>query len=367
LGAPEVERAYTRATELMMASAPGAEQFPVDFGLAIFHGHRGNFDRSTRLVERLTDLASEGDDSMRLQALHARWMNSLFSGRVDDAVAAADEGLGIYRPEAHHATSFRFGNHDPGVCALALQALAFALRGESTRAVAQMHDAIALGELLGHAATLAQPLTQLPWALQTNGDADATLFASERALALEDEVAHPQFFGIAHAMRGWALARLGRAAEGVAELERAFADELRASHIWAAMIGALLAEVHLRHGRSEVARDLLNQTQSLTKPMSMYLYEPELMRVDAEWLRLDGRDDDARRLLLRAISTAGRHGSWALAVRSALAVVRSPSSERDADLTLLNDLCERLPLDNDTDYGREARALVGGGVATTTP
>ena len=367
LGAPEVERAYTRATELMMASAPTAEQFPVDFGLSIFHGHRGNFDRSTRLVERLTDLASEGDDSMRLQALHARWMNSLFSGHVDDAIAAADEGLGIYRSEAHHTTSFRFGNHDPGVCALALQALAFALRGDSVRAVTQMHDAIALSERLGHAATLAQPLTQLPWALQINGDVDATLLASERALALEAEVAHPQFFGIAHAMRGWALSRLGRDEEGVAELERAFADELRASHIWAAMIGALLAEVHLWHGRFGVARALLDQTRAITDSMPTYVYEPELMRVEAELLRLAGREDDARQFLLRAISTARKHGSWALALRSALVLARSPSADHDADLTLLGNLFERLSHENDTDYGGEARALLCGSPAATLP
>ena len=99
----------------------------------------------------------------------------------------------------------------------------------------------------------------------------------------------------------------------------------------------------------------------------MYLYEPELMRVEAEWLRIDGRDDDARRLLLRAISTAGKHGSWALAIRSGLALVRSPSAEGDADRTLLGDLYERLPPENDTDYGREARALLGRGFATTLP
>jgi hypothetical protein len=91
------------------------------------------------------------------------------------------------------------------------------------------------------------------------------------------------------------------------------------------------------------------------------------MRVEAEWLRLDGREDDARRLLLRAISTARKHGSLALAFRSALVLARSPSAERDADLTLLGDLCERLPPENDTDYGREARALLGGGVAMTLP
>jgi DNA-binding SARP family transcriptional activator len=361
LGAPEVEQAYTRATELMLASDSTAEQFPAQFGLSIYHGHRGNFDHSTRLVDKLTELASDGDDSMKLQALHGRWMNSLFAGRIDDAVSAADEARAIYRPQAHHQLSFLYGNHDAGVCALALQALAFALRGESVRAIAQMHDAVSLAEALGHAATLAQPLTQLPWALQINGDDETALIESERALEFEAEVVHPQFFGIAHAMRGWALTRVGRNDEGVAELERALADELQSSDIWAAMIGTLLAEANLRHGRPTAARRVLDDMQALTRAMPSYVFEPELLRVEAEWLHGVGRDDDARRLLLRAVSTARRHGSWALAVRSALTLARpdSRSTARVADLKLLADLCERLPPDNATDYGREARALLG--------
>jgi ATP/maltotriose-dependent transcriptional regulator MalT len=193
---------------------------------------------------------------------------------------------------------------------------------------------------------------------------ETALLESERALALEDEVVHPQFFGIAHAMRGWALARMGREREGVAELERALRDELRASDIWAAVVGTLLAEVHVRHGRAEAARDVLDQMLSLTRPMPTYFYEPELLRVEAEWLRLNGHTNDARQLLLRAISTAREHGSWALAVRSALALARSPSAEHDADLRLLGDLCKRLPPDNDTDYRREARAILGEGIPT---
>jgi len=367
LGAPEVERAHTRATELMMGSAPAADQFPAQFGLSIYHGHRGDFSRAMRLVERLSDVASDGGDSMRLQALHARWMNSLWSGRIEDAVAAAEEGRVLYHPEAHHGLSFLYGNHDPGVCALALQALAFALRGESVRAVTQMHEAIALSETLGHSATLAQPLTQLPWALQINGDADAALLASERALSLEDEIVHPQFFGIARAMRGWALSCLGQHEEGVAELERALADELRASDIWAAMVGTVLAEAHLRDGRRKAARGVLDRVLSLTKSMPTYFYEPELLRVEAEWLRLAGQEGDARRILLRSIETARQHGSHALAIRSALALARRPSAEHKADLRLLGDLCDRLPAENDTDYGREARALLGRGVATAMP
>jgi len=367
LGAPEAEQAYKRATELMMDTAPAAEQFPAHFGLSLYHGHRGDFDRSLRLVERLGELAADGDDSMKLQAAHARWMNSLFSGRIEDAIAAAEEGRAIYRPESHHPLSFVYGNHDAGVCALTLQALALALRGESARAVRQMHEAIALSEPLGHAATIAEPLTLLPWALQINGDAEGALLASERALALEDDVVQPQFFGIARTMRGWALSCLRREEEGVAELERALADELRASNIWAAVVGTLLAEVHLRRGRRDAARDALDHMVSLTRSMPRYFYEPELLRVEAEWLRSSGQEGHARRLLLRSIKTAREHGSWALAVRAALALARPPAAGDQADLRLLADLYERLPSDNDTDYGREAKALLGAGVATTVP
>jgi tetratricopeptide (TPR) repeat protein len=359
-GAPEVEQAYGRATELMMASAPTAEQFPLHFGLSIFHGHRGNFEHSMRLVDRMTQLAAAGDDTLRLQALHARWMNSLFGGQIDDAILAADAGWAIYRSDAHHATGFLYGNHDPGVCALALPALALAYRGDSHAALTRIHEAIAIAHRLGHGVSLAQPLTQLPWVHQINGDPIAVLRDAEQALALEEQVAHPQFFAIAHAMRGWALASTGRDEEGVAVLERALADELRASTIWAAMIGTLLSEIHLRQRRPQAARALLDQVESLTASMPAYYYQPEVLRVEAEWQHMAGRHAEARRLLTASVRIARRHGAWALAVRSALALARSDSTDREADMMLVRDLYQQLPIDNDTDYGRAARALVSG-------
>ena len=133
------------------------------------------------------------------------------------------------------------------------------------------------------------------------------------------------------------------------------------------MIGTLLAEAHLRHERPEAARAVLGQVRSLTQSMPTYFYAPKIFRVEAELLRLDGREDKSRRLLLRAISTARDHGSWALAVRSALALSRLPSATRQADLSLLADLFERIPPENDTYYERDARALLGESDATTAP
>jgi tetratricopeptide (TPR) repeat protein len=342
--APEVEHTFARATELMMAIAPAAAQLPIHFGLWVFHCQRGNFARSTLLAERMAKLASEGDDSMRLQALHARWGNSLFGGRIDDAIAAADDGEAIYRPDVHHALSFRYGNHDPGVCAMSHQAVALALRGQSATAVERMLRAVELSEAVGHAVSRAEPLSYLPWILQINGDVDAAVVAAERSLALEGEVVHPVFFSIAHAMRGWTLSQMGRHVDAIEELQRALADQRRVvNNVNGVIIDAILAEAYLCAERPDSARSLLDEMRPLAESMETCTFEPELLRVEAEWLRLAGQEHDARQLLHRTIRTAREHGSLALALRAAVQLARKPSAQRDSDLDRLEDLCNRLP------------------------
>ena len=56
----------------------------------------------------------EDDEALTLQALHARWPDSVTRGWIGDAIDAATQGLAIYRPDAHHELTFRYGNHDPG-------------------------------------------------------------------------------------------------------------------------------------------------------------------------------------------------------------------------------------------------------------
>jgi hypothetical protein len=48
----------------------------------------------------------------------------------------------------------------------------------------------------------------------------------------------------------------------------------------------------------------------------------------------------------------------ALAIRAALALAGTPSTDHQADLTLLDELCSRLPSENATDYAREAQSLI---------
>ena len=366
-GAPEVEEAHARATELMMGSAPTPEQFPLHFSSWMFHSARGNYARSARLVERMTDLASNGDESLQLEALHARWADYQSRGWLEEAVSAAEEGSAIYRPESHHALTFRYGNHDPGVCALAVKGLAVALQGESKRAVRAAREAVQLSEMLGHSFTRAHARSIESRVLYLAGRAEDSLREAERALNLEAEVDAPHFFGLARAVRGWALSSLGRYDEGVAELEAALVSLVAgASYPFAAMTSAFLAEAHVLHGRRDPARAAVEQMLSFSNLIGLYAWTPELLRVRAEWLVLERRAVEAQSALLQAVDIARGQGSWVMALRAAVALARIPSAESDSNLQLLAEVVNRVPAECGAPEIHEARSLLGQPVAEAT-
>jgi hypothetical protein len=155
--------------------------------------------------------------------------------------------------------------------------------------------------------------------------------------------------------------------EGVAELEGVLSGHLRmASYVTAVLFGAPPRGAHLRCGRCDSARAVIDKMRPLAESMRTYVFEPELLRVEAGGLRDGGREADARRLLLRATEKARSQGSWALAVRAAVSLAGKASVDHGADLELLSDLCSHLPPDNDTDYGREANALLDRAVVMPT-
>ena len=357
-GAPEVEDAYARATERIHATAPKREQLPMLFGLWLLHSAQGDFDRSSGTVRRMFEISSAAnDDALTLQALHASWAEAFTRGQIDDAVAAAEKGLAIYRPDAHHEMAFRYGNHDPGVCGLAGLALALAARGDGRRARDRADEAIRLSDALEHSFTRAHAESLAAWALQISGDAEAALRQADRALAFEAEVDAPYFFSLARNARGWALSSYGHHEEGAAELEHALATQLQGvARVYAAVTAAYLVEAYIGCDRPESARPVLEEMRTLSARIGPYFGTPELRRVEARWLALEGRDKNARQLLLDAVALACAQGSWALALRAGLALVGSSSAE--ADFKLLADLCDRFPTHADSPDLREARTLL---------
>jgi hypothetical protein len=103
---------------------------------------------------------------------------------------------------------------------------------------------------------------------------------------------------------------------------------------------------------------------TLSQPLGTYFCTPDLLRVHAEWLVLDGQAAAARTVLLNAIDVAREQGSRAAALRAALALAPTSSYSRP-DMELLSGLRACLPADTTTDDAREATAILGRAAATT--
>src|ERR1700729_3661988 len=107
------------------------------------------------LSARLLNMTEqEGDDGLRLQALHSAWATLAFAGDPAKTREHTDAGRLLYDPEKHASHRFVYGSHDPGACARWIGALAEWLLGYPEKALASITDPLALSERIAHPFTL---------------------------------------------------------------------------------------------------------------------------------------------------------------------------------------------------------------------
>jgi predicted ATPase len=117
-GVPEVEYAYTRARALCQQVGHTPQLFPALWGLWLFHGVRGALQTASALGEELLQLAQrEHEPAWLLEAHHALWMTLCQLGEFPRVHQHCMQGMALYDLQQHHALTFLYGGHDPGVCA----------------------------------------------------------------------------------------------------------------------------------------------------------------------------------------------------------------------------------------------------------
>jgi tetratricopeptide (TPR) repeat protein len=296
----------------------------VNFGLWTYSTSRSQFDRSRQLSTRMADLVAEsGDDGLWLQALHTRWTEALFMGDLAGAVAVVEEGRRTYRYEDHHPLSFRYGNHDPGVCALTLGAMARALRGEPDHAAQMTAQARALAEALHHPVSLAQARFMATWVQQIFGDSAAALESVQAALADFADLEVPIWQGVGRWVVAWALSHEGRDAEALEAAEEAGEGLLSVTSgdVFSPMAGCVAADVYLRAGRVDRAAAISVDMEKLLTNVDDHFYAAEVLRTRARVLAATGERAGAISLARQALDRAESQGARALSIMAATTLV----------------------------------------------
>ncbi|HEX5271986.1 MAG TPA: AAA family ATPase, partial [Gemmataceae bacterium] len=325
--APEAERIYARAQELLDRAGEAPQLFLVLWGLWMFYEVSGRPKKSRELAERLFALARTTQDPTHfLRARNARVVTCLCLGDLATARENMEDAVALYRRERDISHNDRYGL-DPGVACLAFGAVALWLLGYPDQAVRRSREAIALGAELGQPGTRATALYFATVVRQYRREVPAVREVAEAAAGNATEHGFSFWLASSRLLRGWALAEQGAAADGVAEIRRGLAG-------WAAVGSvtyqtyhlALLAEALVRDGQVGEALDVLADALARMHGSGEGFHGAELHRLRGELLlrqgTAEGAGRDAEACFREALALARQQQARALELRAAMSLTR---------------------------------------------
>jgi predicted ATPase len=282
--APEVKKTYDRARELCREAAETPQLFPALWGMWLVYFTQGDHRSALELGEQLLNLAQGVQDSkLLLQAHHALWSTLPYLGDLDSARAHCEQGIALYDAQQHHALTFRYGGHNPGVCCLNFRGPVLWYLGYPDQALQRNTEALAMAQELSHPLTLALTLYWLALVYQLRRESARTIGIAEAGISLATEHRFALISGWTTSLRGWALAQQGQIEEGIAQIRQGVADyRATGAGMDQTHLLALLAEAHGLAGQTEAGLGVLSEALTAADTTGERHYLAELYRLRGE-------------------------------------------------------------------------------------
>jgi class 3 adenylate cyclase/predicted ATPase len=319
---PKVAENYNRAQGLCEQLGETEQLFPVLWGLWYYHMNRFKMRRACELADQLLEVGlQQNDEALLLEAHHCQWASRFLVGEPGAALEHTNQGMQLYRVEDHHALTFTYGGHDPGVCAQDISALAFWLLGYPERARERFVSAFDLIQKLGHSGTLINATGMLLTHSMFQRDKHAVAQHSETLLELTQiEWGHAH---MDNAALGWAMFEEGEREAGLGMMRESVNSRLRQDP-WDAPLISLMAVAFGQHGDVDEGLELVNGLLRLSQRDDVHWWEAELHRVKGELLLMGTPNDpgSAEDCFKQAIEIAQLQGAKSLELRAAVNLAR---------------------------------------------
>jgi serine/threonine protein kinase/tetratricopeptide (TPR) repeat protein len=326
---PEVEQIHARALELFARegdSLPYLDLMWMWLSTYFFTGGRHALVRE--LAERLISLGEKRESKM-LCASGYRIL-SLFhreQGQLVRSLALLEQAAGLSREEPFMGFPLRSVCSslwiDQEVYDLILDCLVRLVLGDVRGAWRSGFEALARARRMNNSATLAYVTCFLAAAAQLQRDTQRTLEWAEEGMHAAATVWLRPLETAAKALRGWALARLGRHQEGL-DCVREGVEQLRGMGvvIFVPHFQGLLAEVQGSMGQVREALASVEEALACAAGTGSRFLVPELHRIRGTLLRMRGENHEAMRCFLRARVLARREQAALLELRATVALAR---------------------------------------------
>jgi predicted ATPase len=362
-GAPDVERAFSRARQLSEEVGEPVEMYRALWGLWLHTlGGQGRFEAGRRLAEELVALAERiGDRALRLEAHHAMAPSTLWNGDPEASRTHCEEGIALYDPEQHATLAFAFGGHDAGVCCRMHSALALWILGYPAASIERCRAGLTLARDLAHVGSIVNALPFAAIIHQLRGDVPALRNVCESMSTLSSEHGLPQWAAFARILDRWVEADTSGGADAMARLQQAIADYRAAGNeLYVPFYQALTASAQLRHGT--YADGLATIEAALSDVNQSGLWDAEFYRLKGELLLASDAATavEAEDAFRHAIDIARRQHAKSWELRAAMRLCRLwHRQKKQADaIRLLEETRSWFTEGDDTADLREARALL---------
>jgi tetratricopeptide (TPR) repeat protein len=237
-------------------SLPGApRQFPITYGLCLYHWGRAELRVASELASQLL-AAARARPTETEPAMAANNMSGMIRFHRGDAVAARthlEESVAHYQPQ-RDAALYPVYLMDFGVFGRFYLALATFVSGDADRARQHARDAFELAGGLNQPHTLGfSMLANFVIAVLGDDAVTARQFA-EQCIAFSSQLGFPEFIAMARVARGWATAREGQLEAGLADLDAGIAGwQATGFENWQSWFAVLRCEILAALGRHDDA------------------------------------------------------------------------------------------------------------------
>ncbi len=361
--APEVGKAYARALDLCQRQGEPSQLVPVLRGLWEFHELRAEYGTARELGEQLLVLAGQLQDPGALVVAHDVMGDTLFwLGEFAAARSHLEQGAALYDVEQRQSHIFLYG-YDSGMACLGFGAWALWFLGYPDQALRRAHDALSVARELAHPFSLAFGLQFVAQLHHYRREYALARDLATEVIAISSEHGFPLWSGMGTIVRGWALAKEGRGADGLAQVRQGIAEwqvtgfELEWPHFL-----AVLAEAHETVDQPADGLKLLAEARAAADKSGEGFWDAEMYRLRGELsLRIAATDTGrAEESFQKAIEIARRQQAKSFELRAVMSLSRlwRRQCKKDESRQLLAAIYAWFTEGHETPDLREAKTLL---------
>ena len=362
--APETERVYLRAQELAETGGTPAQRFSLLTGLFGISFIAGRLPAAGDRQKQIRDFTRQHPEpAFVLEACHHDWSFALSVGELETAQRHVDDGLAFYDAQLRSAPVPLYSAHHPAVCGHAWGAAVSWLRGYPDAAQRHANQALSLAHELGDSPSIVFALGMRAQVHQVMREVRPALEMAEAAIAMAEKDGFPFFVSYAGIVKGWALAQLSQAEEGVAQIREGLTlAAATGSGLWRTYNLAQLAEACGKAGRIDEGLDAIAEALYLMQQNGERWWEAEIHRLRGELLfkQRDSNPAEAQASIEQAIEVACRKGAKSLQLRATTSLARllDRTGHRDEACTMLAEIYGWFTEGFDTADLKDAKALL---------